>query len=138
MEKLTNKDLIGLLNGIQTMEQKAYAEIEEIKPTILHKLIRNRKRVVDKLNVFEDSRIAMVEELGKRNKSGELIVKDNVVQFNKKKQDEFSSRLQKLMFEEVEVDFDQFGAEELEDSKLACCPKENQFLPIVMEFLVKE
>jgi len=136
MEKLTNKDLIGLLNGIQIMEQKAYTDIDELKPTILYKLVRNRKTVMDELNVFEDGRIKLVEELGRRKKNGDLVIKDNVVAFTKKNQEIFSKGLQELIMKEVEVEFDKFEPSQLEESGLAKDPKENQFLPIVMEYLV--
>ncbi len=137
-KELKNRDLLGLLQGLQLMEAKAYNELDEIKPTILHQLVKNRKTITETLvSDFDVKRVDLVEKLGKRNKKGELIVKNNTVSFNKKQKAEFDESMNKLMDTRTSVNITEFDAQALEDSGLVCCPKDNQYIPLIMEVLVK-
>lgn len=135
-EKVTYGDLMGLLNGIQMMEYKAYEEIDDIKPTLMMKLIKARKVAINSLQGFEEKRRDLMIELGKKKKGTEdLVVKDDLVQMTKRNEERFKERMEKLANVYVEVEFEKFGAQELEDSGLACCPSKNKFIPIILEYL---
>jgi len=139
MEKVTYGDLMGLLNGIQLMEYKAYDEIDDIKPTLMIKVIKNRRAILNSLAGFEERRKELMEELGKRNKkTNDLVLKDDLVQMTKKNEAQFRESMQALANTTVTAEFTKFGAQELEDSGLACCPSKNKFIPIVLEYLTDE
>ena len=139
MEKVTYGDLMGLLNGIQLMEYKAYDEIDDIKPTLMIKVIKNRRAILNSLAGFEERRKELMEELGKRNKkTNDLVLKDDLVQMTKKNEAQFRESMQALANTTVTAEFTKFGAQELEDSGLVCCPSKNKFIPIVLEYLTDE
>lgn len=123
---------ITLKNIVDSQEAMRNLSNQQLRGRVAFKVARLLKKLESELQVFNDTRIKLIEKYAKRDENGDFVLNEkSEYQFDQNNANAFIEEMNKLLIEPIQIDANPISIEDIEE--LDFTPSEMAMLEPFME-----